>query len=369
MKNRVLVVAVLLVALLLPFKQVEACTGIRLIANDGSVVYGRSMEWGSFDLNTRIVIIPQDFKFTALTPEGLNGKEYKAKYGVVGLDMISTYYISDGMNEKGLAVGMYYHPNQAHYNEFIPSKKGNTIGSLDVPNYILTQFSTVEEVIDGMNEVIVTGIYEPSVNAEVPSHWMVSDASGKSVVIEYLKGELVIHDAPLGVITNAPSYDWHIQNLSNYINLSSTQVAKKELNGETILATGAGSGMLGLPGDNTPASRFVRAVAWTQTTRDMDNGAEALYENFRILDNFNLPYGAGSAEGDGESNANDLMRSSTIWTSGWNLTDLTLNYHTQHNRRVRTLDLKSINFSKLGKEIIYIPLDKTKEQDFDEIKL
>ncbi len=72
---------------------INACTGICLISKDGGVVYGRTMEWGSFDLHSRVSIIPRGFSFTGLTPEGLNGKIYIAKYGVVGLDMIGTDYI------------------------------------------------------------------------------------------------------------------------------------------------------------------------------------------------------------------------------------------------------------------------------------
>ncbi len=76
-----------------------------------------------------------------------------------------------------------------------------------------------------------------------------------------------------------------------------------------------------------------------------------------------LPQGPGAAEGAGESVSDDLMRSSTILTTAWNLTDLTLYYHTQHNRRVRSLDIKKIDFSKIVDEIIHINLDDKKEQD------
>jgi choloylglycine hydrolase len=125
--------------------------------------------------------------------------------------------------------------------------------------------------------------------------------------------------------------------------------------------------MLGLPGDNTPPSRFVRAVAWTQTARHLPDANEAVYETFRILDNFNLPQGPGAAEGVEGMEPEEGMRSSTIWTTAWNLTDLKLNYHTQHNRRVRSLGLTKIDFSDMGDQIVHITLDKTKEQNVEEI--
>ena len=64
---------------------VHACTGIRLAAKDGSSVYGCSMEWRAFDLNSRVAIIPREYAFTGLTPDGHNGKQWIAKYGIVGV--------------------------------------------------------------------------------------------------------------------------------------------------------------------------------------------------------------------------------------------------------------------------------------------
>lgn len=347
---------------------VNACTGIRLIAKNGGVTYGRTMEWGTFDLHSRIAIIPRGYAFTGLTPDGSIGKKYTAKYGVVGLDMVYKDLIADGMNEKGLAIGMFYHPGFAEYQHYEKSMATSCISSQEFTNYILTQFANVDEVRNGLNEIRVIAVKEASIGIAVQGHWMVTDATGKSIVIEYTNGELKIYDAPLGVITNSPNYDWHMINIRNYVNLSMYSVPEKELSGLKFAPTGAGSGLLGLPGDNTPPSRFVRAVAWTQMARPLENATEAIYETFRILDNFQLPLGPDAAEGHGDTQEKDIMRSSTIWTSAWNLSDLTLNYHTQHNRRVRQVDLKKIDFSKIGKEIVHITLDEKKEQDILQIK-
>jgi len=348
MKKKVFLSIIVLFALLLMMHDSKACTGIRLIAKDGSVAYGRTMEWGSFDLHSRIAIIPRGYSFTGLTPDGLNGKIYRSKYGVVGLDMIGTDYLGDGMNEKGLSAGLFYHPGFAEFQEYKLSEASSTITALDVTNYILSQFATVDEVKKGMQDVRVVAVVEKAIGMIIQGHWMVTDATGASIVIEYTKSELKIYDAPLGIITNSPNYDWHLTNLRNYINLSQYSFPAKEISGIEIKQIGAGTGMLGLPGDNTPPSRFIRAAAWTQTARDLPNAKESIYEMFRILDNFNLPQGPDGAEGTGESVSDDLMRSSTIWTTAWNLSDLTLNYHTQHNRRVRKLDLKKIDFSNIG---------------------
>ncbi|RLJ18482.1 choloylglycine hydrolase [bacterium endosymbiont of Escarpia laminata] len=367
MKTVKLVALNLLALLVFGFNinQSNACTGIRLTAGDGSVVYGRSMEWGTFDLNSRVATIPRGHSFTGLTPDGNNGKKWKGKYAVVGLDMLHKDYLADGMNEKGLAVGLFYHPGFASYMEYKPSMAEETITAVNIVNFILSQFASVEEVRAGMKTVQVVPVIEKALGIPVNAHWIVTDATGISIVIEFTDGQLKIHENPLGVITNAPNYDWHMTNLRNYVNLSAVAIPDKKIEELDFTPIGGGSGMIGLPGDFTPPSRFVRAVAWTQTARPTAKSEETIYELFRILDNFNLPL--GSAEGSNNAANLEGMRSSTIWTTAWDLTERVLYYHTQHNRRIRKLDLKKIDFSKQAHEIVHIPLDDKKEQDIKEI--
>ncbi|MBD0403534.1 linear amide C-N hydrolase [Flammeovirga sp. EKP202] len=342
-----------------------ACTGIRLIAEDGTVRYGRTMEWGAFDLHSKVTIIPRNFNFIGLTPDQAKGKSFNSKYGIIGLDIIGKDLIVDGMNEKGLTAGLFYFPGYSKYNEYKPSNAENTISSQDLVNYVLSQFSNIEEVKEGLQHINVVGVVEEALGIQVDAHWMITDSTGASIVVEYTNGTVTINDAPLGVITNAPSYDWHLTNLKNYINLEYDAAKPKTINGETFSQIGFGSGMLGLPGDMTPPSRFVRAVAWTQTTRPMENSGESLYEMFRILDNFNLSLGADRAEGSGELFGKDhsTMRSATVWTTSWDLTNKVLNYHTQDNRRVQEIKIDEIDFSKMGNKIVRIPLDIEREQD------
>ena len=90
-----------------------ASTGLTLTSRDGTVVFGRTLEWGSFDLHSRLVIVPRGQAFTSLTPDGTAGRNWSATYGAVGLDAVEKDFIVDGMNEKGLAVNVFYHPGYA----------------------------------------------------------------------------------------------------------------------------------------------------------------------------------------------------------------------------------------------------------------
>jgi choloylglycine hydrolase len=340
-----------------------ACTGIRLISQDGSTVYGRSMEWGAFDLSSRVAIIPRGHKFTGLTPDGDNGKTWTAKHGVVALDMLEHDWFADGMNEAGLAVGLFYHPGFADYPDYDSVAADQTIGAVDVVAYLLTQFATIDEVKAGMADLQVVAVLEQLVGVPDPAHWMVTEPSGRSIVIEFAGGKVKFFDNTLGVITNSPNYDWHMTNLRNYLNLSAVALPTRTIEEMDFAPIGAGSGMIGLPGDNTPPSRFVRAVAWTQTARSTPDSDETVYEVLRILDNFNLPL--GSAEGSDIDGDTQGMRSSTIWTTAWDLEKEVLYFHTQHNRRLRQVSLNGLDFS--GPEIRHIPLDREKGQDIENL--
>ncbi len=292
----------------------NACTGITLKAQDGAVVYGRTMEWGTFDLGSRVVIIPRGYPLTGQTPDQKPGMSWKAIYGVVSLNAVEKDTIADGMNEKGLTVGLFYHPGFAEYPQYDPARASESLSPLDVATYLLSQCATVAEVRAAMAKVRVVPVVEQAIGIAPPLHYFVTEPSGAAIVIEFAKGETKIFDAPLGVVTNAPGYDWHETNLRNYVNVSPVAIPDKKIGELDFKPVGGGSGMIGLPGDNTPPSRFMRAVAFTKTARKTATSEETLYELFRILDNFNLPLGA--AEGAGDAKASG-MRSSTIWTTGY----------------------------------------------------
>ncbi len=342
----------------------QACTGITLRALDGSVVFGRTLEWGSFDLHSRIVIVPRGHEYKSDLSDGKHGLAWKAVHGAVGVDVVNKDLLADGMNEKGLCVNVFYHPGYAEYPKYDLAQSAKTLGSLDVCQYLLTTCASIAEVRAALAGIHIIGVVEPAIGIAAPIHLIVTEPDGKVIVIEFTAGEVKIHEAPLGVITNSPNYDWHMTNLRNYVNLSAIALPTKKIEDMNFAPLGGGSGMIGLPGDYTPPSRFVRAVAFSKTARPTDTGTETMYELFRILDNFNVPLGA--AEGEESKTSLEGLRSSTLWTTGYDTKNLVMQYHTQHNRRVRQVDLKKIDFSK-GGDLIRLPLDKVKQQDISDI--
>ena len=361
MKQRLVALITLAAFIVAPVASAWACTGITLHAQNGDIVYGRTVEWGMFDLHMRVLITPRGQSFVGQTPDGANGLRWKAKYGIAGFDALHKKVYIDAVNEKGLAGGVFYHPGYAKYPRYVKGKARSSIAPTQVMDYVLSTCANIKEARAALRKVRVVPTVEPALGIPAPFHFMFSDASGKQIVVEWSRGRMRIFNAPLGVITNAPTYDWHITNLKNYINLSPVALPAVKVADIDLKPLGAGSGMIGLPGDFTPPSRFVRAVAFTQTARPTPNGKEAMYEAFRILDSFNVPL--GSAEGStGKNDRTKGMRSATLMTDAIDLKHRVIYYHSQHNRRVRMIDLKRIDFGKLHK-VLTLPLDEKQEQD------
>ena len=344
-----------------------ACTGITLRARDGAVVYGRTCEWGAFDLKSRLMIVPRGYEFVGLTPDGKPGHRWKARYGFVGIDLLEKNYMCDGMNERGMAIGIFYHPGYATYPEYAPKEADRTIAPTQVVNYLLSRCASVADVKAAIRQIRVAPVVEPALGFPPPLHYIATEPSGKAIVIEFLNGKPVIFDNPLGVMSNAPTFDWHMTNLRNYINLSPVALPKVKVGPLDFKPLGAGSGMIGLPGDFTPPSRFVRAVAFSVNARPTKDGPDALYEVLRILDNFNVPLGAAEGSDDDTTHkGTEGMRSATLWTSASDTKNRVFYYHTQHNRRVRMVDLKRIDFSSFD-QITLRPLDRIKQQDIEDV--
>lgn len=295
--NAILAIHLSLICLL-SIADVNACTGIKLVAKDGSIVHGRTLEFG-VKIDASIVVVPRGYEFSGTTPKG-QGLNYKAKYGAVGAFAFNNPAIMDGMNEKGLAVGIFYFPGFADYAEVTPENQSRALSPAEFTNWIVTQFATVEEVKDALSKVIIA----PTVIKEwgptpPPFHYIVYDKSGKSIVIEPIRGKLVVYDNPLGVLTNAPSFDWHMMNLRNFINLTPFNVKPLKFDGVELAPFGQGSGMVGMPGDFTPPSRFVRAAIYSMTAMPSENAPDAILQAFHILNQFDIPIGIARAKTNG----------------------------------------------------------------------
>ena len=327
----------------------QACTGITLIADDGTVVHARTMEF-AIDIHSDVMMIPRGYVRTGTTPDGKEGLKWKTKYASVGLNGVGLPVLFDGLNEKGLAAGTFYFPTSAGYMPYTAADADKTIAQWEVGSWILENFASVEEVKANIGNIVVPAVVFGGWGFAPEAHYIVHDASGKSIVIEYVGGKLNVHDNPLGVITNSPTFDWHMTNLRNYVNFSMTNVPPVQLGPIKLLPFGQGSGMLGLPGDFTPPSRFVRAVAFSQSVPK--TGDDAVLEAFHILNQFDIPRGA-AREHEKDEHGN-ILADYTIWTAASDLKAKQYYFRTYENSQIGMVDLMKMNLD--GKDMVKISM-------------
>jgi choloylglycine hydrolase len=328
-----------------------SCTGIFLKTTNGSFIHARTLEFG-LDLKSQILFMPRNIDLNALTPDGKpQGLRWKSKYAAIGINAFNTTNFVDGVNEEGLSGGLFYFPGFAKFEDVKPEDYNKSLPMWEALTWILTSFSTVEQVKESLPKIHVSNAIFPGLNQTVPAHLIIHDLQGKSIVIEYLEGKLHIFDNPLGVITNSPNFDWHLTNLSNYINLSPESAKDKVMNGVKISPLGHGSGMLGIPGDFTPPSRFVRAVSFTQATPPIDSELEGIKSAFHILNNFDIPKGI-AIDAQGYSDY-------TLWTNAIDTKNRILYYRPYDNFQLQKIDLMQMDLN--AKEPLMISMDYKEE--------
>ena len=329
---RALLVGILIAALsFVPAAQ--ACTGIRLVAKDGGVIAARTLEFG-VDLHSNVLVVPAGTTLTGTLPGGGKGITYTTKHGFAGANAEGLTAIVDGLNDQGLYVGLFYFPDYASYADVTKDNASRAMAPYEYANWLLGNFASVDEVKANFDKVVLAPVVLDAIKQVPPVHFVIQDRSGKAIVIEPINKSLKLYDNPLGVLTNSPTFDWHMTNLRNYVNLSATNVPPVGLGGVTLAQFGQGSGLRGLPGDFTPPSRFVRAVAFSQSAIQSNTASEAVLQAFHILNNFDIPYGAVRDTAAGQVHAEF-----TTWTSASDLKNLRWYFRTFGDQSIRSVDL------------------------------
>ena len=315
----------------------QACTSFLLRTSDGGVVYGRTMEFG-FQLTSEVIVLPRQFAFSATGPGGKPGLVWSSKYGAVGLNAFGLPVLTDGMNEKGLAGGILYFPGYAGYANPVATDPAKALAPWEFLTWALTSFATVAEVKAALAGVAIIDVAQPNLGITPPFHYTLHDAGGASIVIEPVNGTLRVYDNPLGVMTNAPTFDWHLTNLKNYVKISPVNAEAITINGVTISSFGQGSGLLGIPGDPTPPSRFVRALGYAISAKKLPSGEQSVRLAEHILNNFDIPMGFIQ-----QDKADNSPLEYTQWSSIAELTTKRYYVKTYDDQVLRGIDLMSFD--------------------------
>ena len=238
------------------------CTGIFISTENNEFVVGRTLEFG----------IPINFS------QYCDGFLYATKGNFVGSKQ---EFIFDGLNKYGLFIGVFYYP---HMNSQYQNKLSNNLLNLnnaDFAPYVLFNCKNVKNVIEILPNI---QIIQTIVNNEKYSlHWLVCDKLGNCIVVEVLNNKLVYYDNPYGCMTNSPSFPTHVKELKSLKHLS---VYSKPN------SWSEGTGAIGLPGDFSSQSRFIRAAFFRKNLPKPQNSLDGIQIVNNTLTNFNIPLGS-----------------------------------------------------------------------------
>lgn len=321
----------------------SACTDFQITASDGSVIIGRSMEF-ALDLKSRVLIRPRGEREEGGSPDGGAGLAWTSKYGYLAVDAFGIEgVVLDGLNEAGLSIEGLWLP-ETLYQKVSKRQRGRAINVARLGAWMLGCFKNVGEIREALGGVRVWAGVVPQLGAAAPVHFAVHDADGKNIVIEFIGGEIKIHDNPVGVLTNAPSFEWHLTNLRNYVNLSPDNAERLALGGASFTKTGNGSGMLGVPGDYTPPSRFVKAAMLAHFSNPPADAAGAVNLAAHVLNAMDIPRGAVRSH-EKKSAVTDYTR----WVVIKDLTNGVFYMRGYEGMAFRKIEMKKLTFDKSAK--------------------
>ena len=307
------------------------------------------------------MLVPRNYRLNGVKPDFSPGMSWKTKYGFLGINTLGFDIPSDGMNEAGLSANALYIPGFFEYQPY-PAHGGQAIGNVDLVNWALSQFATVQEVSRALSTISVYAVDVPFGMGVQPLHWAFRDAQGGSIVVEYVDGRLQVHDNPLGVLANAPNFPWHMANIRAHVNLTNINVDGVQLGTQFFAPLGQGSGLTGLPGDFTSPSRFLRATALAYSTLPADTALGAVNAAFHILNALDIPIGAVAERiVNKEGKPDRLEYEQTQWVTVYDLTNRKAYFRTYQNLNIKMVDLGEFDFT--GDAIVHVPMDNTMQAE------
>lgn len=312
-----------------------ACTGIELKSLQGNPYWARTQDFEQhFEYSG--IKIPRNYKMTSTyTPFTTS----KAVMGIAwAADLHKHPVVLDGINEDGICGGSFYFD---HFYKYVPTSEIKASGKVpirgeEICTWILTHYGTLKEIRENLNkDVGVTNEPGPMMGMSVPQHCVFIDPDGNSLVVEpSIPNGFRFFKNTVGVFTNAPTFDWQLNNVKTWLERT-TKRSYKYQNDEPINDIKLGeitSGLVGIPADYKPESRFLRA-AFVKLLSDHFGDDKTLNQIFQMLTAVNTPKGALRIP-DGKQ----TIYAWTQYTSGYDIKKKKLFAYTYDNRNLKELD-------------------------------
>jgi choloylglycine hydrolase len=250
-------------------------------------------------------------------------------FAIIGIGIIEDNYplYYDAVNEYGLCAAGLHFPGNAHYRDC--SENAVNIASFELIPWLLSHFKSVKELQQQLAHINIVNTpfsekYPPS-----PLHWLVSDAH-HSIVIEATKDGMQIYPNHIGVLTNNPTFDFHQANLSQYLNLTVKEPENSFSDETDLIPFSRGLGSIGLPGDVSSASRFVRAAFLKSNSVCPEDSIECVTQFFHILSGVEQVMGCVRI---------DALLEKTVYSSCCNATRGIYYFKTYENSQISAVSL------------------------------
>ena len=315
------------------------CTAITYQTSDH--YFGRNLDL-ECSLNEAVTITPRN---CILQFRSMGALEHH--YAMIGMGCSAggfpLYY--DATNEKGLSIAGLNFPGNADYKPFAAGREN--IASFELIPWILGRCASVSEAEDLLARInLWDEPFHPRIPAS-PLHWIIADRN-RSITLESVRDGLKIYENPVGVLTNNPTFDQHLCNLSQYMHLSADDPVNTFAAGLELKKYSRGMGALGLPGDTSSMSRFVRAAFVKLNSVSEHSEAGSISQFFHILKSVEMQRGCVRLAPE--------MYDITVYSSCCN-TDRGIYYYTTYdNSQIQAVDLHRENLDR--NELIIYPLNK-----------
>ena len=285
---------------------------------------GRTLDY-EFSYPSEVTITPRHFPLAFRHAETVN-----EHYAIIGMAYIANNYplYYDAINEKGLGMAGLNFVGNAYYREKVEGK--DNIAQFEFIPWILSQCASVAEAKQLIEKINLTNV---QFNEKLPLaqlHWIISD-SNESITVESVKEGIKVYPNPVGVLTNNPPFNQQMFELNKYMQLSSKSPENgfsKELNLEKY---SRGMGAIGLPGDLSSQSRFVRVAFVKMNSKSSDTEEESVSQFFHILNSVDQQRGCCELD-DGKYEI-------TIYTSCCNASKGIYYYTTYNNHQITAIDM------------------------------
>ena len=320
------------------------CTNFMVKSEAGDLANARSMEFG-LELGSKLFFRAAGHRYSQRFSGSKFGYEWTGKYGFAGMNVEHLPVSVDGLNTEGLSIGALWLPG-SQYQAITDTSKGLSVDNFC--DWVLSSFRDCNEVKAALGSVQVG--FPKLLSNLLPLHFPINDARGNSIVIEFIGGEAQVHDNPVGVLTNDPVFDWQLENLRNYVDLSSWDAEPSRFGELTVKQTGHGSGLIGLPGDPTPPSRFVRAAVMSSFADPVKNADEATELAFHILNTVDIPRGAIK-----DKTKHGVSSDYTQWVAVKDISRQIYSVRFYSSPQVYSLDLKDVNLQELNGKQLAVP--------------